>query len=148
MFPGRQHSVWVFWENGDRGREFSRYFVNLEEPCRRTPIGFDTQDHTLDIVVQPDLTWNWRDEAELEAHVGEGFFTRELAESIRAEGTRVIDEISRQQHPCLSWPDWVPNPEWTIPHLSDRSATTPATFWEQRAWAYCAADSVAQISRK
>jgi Protein of unknown function (DUF402) len=137
MLPGRQHSVWLFWEEDDGGRRFSRYFVNMEEPYRRTAIGFDTQDHTLDINVFPDLTWSWRDEGELENHVTEGFFTRELAESIRSEAAKVIDEISRNSHPCLAgWSKWSPDPAWEIPRVSDRWATTPATFWSDRSWAY------------
>ena len=59
MFPGQAHSVWLFWEGDDR--HFARYYVNMEEPFRRTAIGVDTNDHALDIVVEPDLTWVWKD---------------------------------------------------------------------------------------
>src|SRR5258708_7659187 len=52
MFSGRSHSVWLTWRP-DGG--FVGYYVNLEEPFRRTRIGFDTNDHTLDIVVTPGL---------------------------------------------------------------------------------------------
>lgn len=118
MFPGRSHSVWLFWENGDEGTRLSRYFVNLEEPFRRTAIGFDTQDHTLDVIVNSDLSWSWRDEPELDNHVREGFFTPELADAVRAEGTRVIDEITSGVHPCLSgWSEWRPRPEWGYPSI-------------------------------
>src|SRR5690349_23412838 len=48
MFPGKHHSVSLFWSHS-----FLKYFVNMEEPFRRTPIGFDTQDHTLDVNVTP-----------------------------------------------------------------------------------------------
>ena len=37
----------------DEGGRFSGYYVNFEEPYRRTGIGFDTNDHTLDILVTP-----------------------------------------------------------------------------------------------
>jgi hypothetical protein len=118
MFPGRSHSVWLFWERGDDGTRFNRYFVNLEEPFRRTSIGFDTQDHTLDVIFNPDLSWSWRDETELDNHVREGFFTSALADAVRAEGARVIDEITRGVHPCLSgWREWRPRPEWGHPSI-------------------------------
>jgi hypothetical protein len=139
MFPERQHSVSLFWES-ERSPRFSRYFVNMEEPFRRTAVGFDTQDHTLDAVVRPDLTWNWRDETELENHVREGFFTPELAESIRAEGLRAIDEISRGTHPCLGgWNQWSPRTD-DIPEIPREWDTTPATYWSKRHWAYGVAD--------
>jgi hypothetical protein len=142
MLPGRQHSVWLFWENGENGengehgRRLNKCFVNMEEPYRRTPIGFDTQDHTLDIVVNPDLTWNWRDEAELQNHVTEGFFTPELAESIRAEGVRAIDEIRAGTHPCqLGWHCWMPA-AGDLPEIPSGWDTTPPTYWNERHWAY------------
>jgi hypothetical protein len=141
MFPGRAHSVWLFWTDGNYGRRLSKYFINMEEPFRRTPIGFDTQDHTLDVVVQPDLSWTWRDEDELENHVVEGFFTADLANAARAEGISVVEEILRSAHPCLiGWPDWVPEKEWKIPAVSAEWASTPATFWNRRSWAYGVTD--------
>ncbi len=41
MFPGEAHSVWCFWEGDDR--HFTSYYVNLEEPFRRTAIGVDNE---------------------------------------------------------------------------------------------------------
>jgi hypothetical protein len=127
MFPGTAHSVWLFWTDGNHGRELSKYFINMEEPLRRTPLGFDTQDHTLDIVVQPDLSWTWRDEDELKNHVTEGFFSPDLANAARAEGICAIEEILRGSHPCLiGWQDWVPDKDWTIPVVSEQWASTSA----------------------
>jgi len=141
MFPGRSHSVWLFWENHDGRRTFSKYFVNLEEPFRRTGIGFDTQDHTLDVVVQPDRAWVWRDEAELENHVRAGFFTSDLAQAVRSEAARAIDEIARGVHPCLNgWSAWTPDPLWTVPDIAPGWETVPASPWERRTWAYGASD--------
>ncbi len=60
MFPGQHHSVWLFWSDDDE-RRFSAYYINMEEPFRRTSIGFDTNDHTLDVVVTPDHEWRWKD---------------------------------------------------------------------------------------
>jgi len=113
----------------------------MEEPFRRTPIGFDTQDHTLDIVVQPDLTWAWRDENEFRNHVREGFFTEGLAEAVREEGIRVLDEISSGVHPCLAgWTEWSPEKSWKPPVVSEQWATAPVMFWDRRSWAYGVAD--------
>jgi hypothetical protein len=137
MFPGRAHSVWLFWADSDDERRISKFFINMEEPFRRTPAGFDTQDHTLDIVVQPDLSWQWRDEEELENHVREGFVTADLAVAARDEGTAAMQAILRNEHPCLiGWPDWKPNDSWEIPHVSAQWARTPPTFWHRQSWAY------------
>jgi hypothetical protein len=137
MRPGECHSVWLFWEGSGSGRRFTKYFVNLEEPFRRTAVGVDTQDHTLDIVVQPDLTWSWRDDAELDSHVRHGFYSASLAAAARAEGRRAVRAISDGTHPCLDgWTDWRPDPAWRRPELPAGWDTVPLTYWERRAWAY------------
>jgi hypothetical protein len=49
--PGESHAVWVMWEHGQT--VLRCWYVNLESPLFRTPIGFDTMDHELDIVISP-----------------------------------------------------------------------------------------------
>jgi hypothetical protein len=137
LLPGQQHSVWLNWERAGAERRFTGYFVNLEEPFRRTRIGIDTQDHTLDVVVNPELRWRWRDEEDFDSHVTHGFFTPQLAAAVRAEGERVVAAIVDRTHPCLGgWSDWVPDPAWEIPSLPEGWDTTPSDRWERWRWAY------------
>lgn len=137
MLPGSPHSVSLFWGFDAGQRRLLKYFVNMEEPFRRTTIGFDTQDHTLDIEITPELRWRWRDEQELANHVAEGFYTPALATAVRAEAERVIAAIERRDHECLrGWLDWAPPPEWHVPGFIDGWSTTPATYWDRGAWAY------------
>jgi len=137
MFPEACHSVWLFWDGDGPSRRLLRYFVNLEEPFRRTAVGVDTQDHTLDIVVTPELQCRWRDEDEFENHVTAAFYTPELAAAARAEGERVIEALARGTHPCLrGWADWLPDDAWAAPTMPAAWATTPPTSWARRAWAY------------
>jgi hypothetical protein len=137
MWPGAAHSVWLSWEGDGVSRRFRQYFVNLEEPFRRTAAGFDSFDHTLDVEVTPELVCAWRDEHDFADHLSLGFYTTELAAAIRAEGQRVIDEIGRGTHPCLrGWAEWSAPPEWSPLPLSETWNTTPLTTWERRAWAY------------
>ena len=136
MLPGRHHSVSLSWSNVAAQPQLLKYFVNLEEPYRRTDVGFDTQDHTLDVEFAPDLAWRWRDEAELENHVSQGFSTAALAAAVRAEGQRVIDTVLRGEHVCLRWKDWRPDPGWQVPGFIRGWDTTPRTAWEKRHWAY------------
>lgn len=47
--PGEAHSIWLFWTpNGT----FDGWYVNLEEPRRRTRDGVLTRDQFLDLVVE------------------------------------------------------------------------------------------------
>jgi hypothetical protein len=137
MIPGRSHSVSVSWQTQAGARAVLKYFVNMEEPFRRTAVGFDTQDHTIDIEVTPQLAWRWRDEQELANHVAEGFYTDELAEAARLEGKQTIAAIQRLEHPCTrGWSEWTPPPEWQVPSFVAGWDTTPPTFWDKRQWAY------------
>jgi hypothetical protein len=136
MFPARRHSVSLFFSSDAGPRRLLKYFVNLEEPFRRSEVGFDTQDHTLDVEITPELDWRWRDEAELENHVAERFYTRALADAVRAEGEKVIDAVLWREHPCLGWSDWRPPPEWGVPPLVGGWDTAARTLWELRRWAY------------
>jgi hypothetical protein len=142
MLPGRLHSVSMFWALQSGQRRLLKYFVNMEEPFRRTAVGFDTQDHTLDIEVSAELDWRWRDEQEMANHVSAGFYTPELAAAARAEGERAIDAICSRSHVCMQgWADWQPASEWERAGFIDGWDTTPTTLWDRRQWAYATADS-------
>jgi uncharacterized protein len=114
--PGAAHSVWLFWDAP--AWHFSGWYVNLEDPWRRSSVGFDTRDHTLDIWVEPDRSWQWKDEDELEIAVRVGYHSEEEAALIRAEGERVVERIDAWQPPFSEpWQDWRPDPTWPAPAL-------------------------------
>ncbi len=78
--PGEARSTWGFW-SGEH-EEFRTWYVNLQAPLVRTRIGFDTEDHVLDLVVDRELNWRWKDEDELDEAVRVGRFTEEQATAI------------------------------------------------------------------
>ena len=108
---GDAHSLWLFWRDG----QFADWYVNLQDPLRPTPLGWDTRDHALDVTVEPDGTWSWKDEHHLAAAVARGRFTEQEARAIRAEGERVI---AARPWPT-GWEEWQPDPGWTRPELPD-----------------------------
>jgi predicted RNA-binding protein associated with RNAse of E/G family len=115
--PGAAHSVGLFWRDGDG--IFAYWYVNLEDPWRRSPVGFDTWDHELDLVVAPDLSsWAWKDEDDFAWLQEVGIITPVEAGAIRAEAHRAIDAIERRASPyCDGWERWIPDPHWTVPEL-------------------------------
>ena len=60
---GAAHSLGLFWD--DASGDFLGWYCNLQEPLRRSPLGFDTLDHALDVWIEPDGTWRWKDEDDL-----------------------------------------------------------------------------------
>ena len=105
--PGEAYAVRVFWDGP--GREFACWYVNFQEPFRRTADGFDTQDLELDIVVYPDGRWELKDDAELDLRVEEGRFTQRQARATRDEAQRVIAELDAGRRWWDdAWADWRP----------------------------------------
>ena len=117
--PGSHHSTLLQWTEGFRG--FRQWYVNLEDPLTRSPIGFDFLDQILDIEVAPDLSkWNWKDEDELEESIMTGVLTAEKADVIRSEGERVIAALGAGDPPFDEpWDKWRPNPNWTRPSFPE-----------------------------
>ena len=110
------HAVWVFWEGPER--ELGAWYLNIQEPFRRSSIGFDTQDLELDIVVSPDGSWRWKDDEELEGWIERGRWTAEEVEAIRAEGARVTAELEAGRRWWSDeWAAWEPDPSWPTPEL-------------------------------
>jgi hypothetical protein len=117
--PGSSHAIYVMWETGQT--KLRCWYIDLQEPLRRTNLGFDTMDQLLDIVVSPDQSkWHWKDEDEFEEAIAIGVYSIEEAQSIRAEGERVINLLQTGQSPfCDGWEKWSPPTEWDIPTLPE-----------------------------
>ena len=115
--PGAAHSVWLFWSPD---WDFLFWYVNLQDHITRTPRGIIVRDQVLDIVAGPDLAWNWKDEDDFLALAEQGFFTREEAALVRAEGERVVAAIERNAPPfCEGWEGWRPDAAWPAPEVPE-----------------------------
>ncbi|MFC7546777.1 DUF402 domain-containing protein [Plantactinospora sp. GCM10030261] len=113
--PGAAHSVWWFFSGGS----FDGWYVNLETPFVRRTDGIEVVDHHLDIVVEPDRTWRWKDEDDFARCTGiAGFWDAEQAAEIRAEGQRAVAAIEAGRFPFDgTWCDVAPDPTWARPQL-------------------------------
>jgi hypothetical protein len=64
-------------------------------------------DHTLDIVVRPDLSWYWKDEDELQMALDKGAITMRQAGAVRAAGEEVVSLIEASAMPFDdTWRQW------------------------------------------
>lgn len=114
--PGDAHDIRLFWSEDDWA--FRGWYINLQRPVQRERVGFDTADHVLDIVVEPDGTWHWKDDDELAAAIEIGRFTPDQAAAIREEGERVIPRIEARSWPFdAGYEHWRPDPAWPVPVL-------------------------------
>ena len=112
---GSAHAIELMWKAGTH--QFNCWYVHLQEPRRRTKIGFDTMDQMLDIVISPDRKqWCWKDEDEFNEAGATGCYSLAKIKSIRLEGERVIALLNANAAPfCDGWENWQAPLEWTIP---------------------------------
>ncbi|MBI3648896.1 MAG: DUF402 domain-containing protein [Actinobacteria bacterium] len=116
-WPEIPYSV-LLWSAGTEGRV---WYVNMQAPLVRTPIGFDTVDHALDVLVALDRSgWTWKDEDELTDAVAHGLFTKEEAASFRRWGGLAVERIVLREPPFdRDWESWAPDPGWPVPELPE-----------------------------
>lgn len=124
--PGERYAVWHFWKGDER--RFTGWYVNLQEPLHRTPIGFDTHDLELDVWIPAGGTWSFKDDELLDVRVTEGRFTPAEAAEIRALGAEIgamLDAGEQWWDP--SWSRWRPDPAWAVPAPADGWETVPTS---------------------
>jgi protein associated with RNAse G/E len=115
MPPETAYSVWWFFN--DAG--FTGWYVNLEDPHQRHEWGVETTDAVLDLLVTPDRSWRWKDEAEFVARTGHaGYFSRAQAAAIRTEGERLVRLAEEGAFPFDGiHTDFRPDPAWPVLRL-------------------------------
>lgn len=122
----RGYSVYLRWSAPEW--VFLGWYVNMQTPLQRfnDPDALEGEDLFLDIVVDTDFGWNWKDEDELTEAVEIGRLRPDQAETIRAEAESVIALIESHVWPFTpEATTWRPDPQWPIPSLPDD--------WGQRA---------------
>ena len=112
--PGEPYAIWIFWSGP--AREFHGWYVNLQEPFRRTAFGYDTQDLELDIWVPAQGGWELKDDDVMEKRIREGRFTPEQVAEARALAGRITRELDAGRRWWSDdWAAWQPDPAWRAP---------------------------------
>lgn len=112
--PGSGYTVIAFL---DEKRNFDHWKINLEEPMRRTSLGFDYMDQLLDIIISADRsTWKWKDEDEVRQARARGIFTAAQVSELYQRGERAVQSLLANGPPFNgNWEKWKPDPVWRAP---------------------------------
>jgi hypothetical protein len=115
-WPERPYSV-LLWTT--EGRQV--WYGNLQDPLTRTPFGFDTVDHALDVLIELDGSgWSWKDEDELQLAVARGLFSEHEAAEFRRWGQVATEHVLKPLPPFdRDWTTWQQDPSWQPPDLPD-----------------------------
>ncbi len=119
LHPNLYYAVFHIWRH--ETHEFTCYYVNFQLPYRRSHCGFDTFDLDLDIVVDPQLTWRWKDEDTYQAGMHEGGMHEAWVHEVEQAKPDVLAKIHHQQYPFDgTWVAWRPDVSWVPPCLPER----------------------------
>ena len=114
--PDKFYSTIYIWNAASD--KFVCYYINFQLPFRRTPLGFDTLDLDLDIVVEPTQKWEWKDVEEYKQGISVGGIQSDWVNEIDYAQSEVITRIENHTYPLdASWLNWRPDPTWTAPYL-------------------------------
>jgi hypothetical protein len=86
LTPETYYAVWIFL--GSSPKAFDNYYVNFQVPYVRSRLGFDTYDLELDLVVEPNWTWRWKDRASYEEGIAKGGITDDWKRGVDAAAPR------------------------------------------------------------
>lgn len=111
--PGSGYTVSAIWNH----IVFDHWKINLEEPMRRTSLGFDYMDQLLDIIVSADRSfWQWKDEDEIQQAQERGIFTAEQVRELYQRGEYAVQLLQAKQPPFdKDWQNWKPDLSWRTP---------------------------------
>jgi hypothetical protein len=110
--PAAAHAIELYW---DSDWALLGWHVNLQTPPAVHDGRVDVTDHALDLWVDPEGSWRWKDEDDFAAMQLHGVFDPDAAARIRAEGERVL---ATWPFPT-GWEDWRPDARWSTPGLPD-----------------------------
>lgn len=114
--PEKFYSTIYIWKAASN--RFDCYYVNFQLPFRRTRLGFDTLDLDLDIVIQADYTWKWKDMDEYQRAIQLGGIRPEWAASVERARFEISRRYSNRTYPFDgAWRSWRPDPGWVPPSL-------------------------------
>jgi len=116
--PDAYFATYYIWDHATN--VFQCYYINFQLPFKRTPLGFDTLDLALDIVVNPNYSWYLKDEMSYQEGVHRGGIEKPWVEEIESAKTDIFKRINRRLYPLDgSWFSWNAGPSWIPPSLPD-----------------------------
>jgi hypothetical protein len=114
--PQKYYETVYFWNAATD--KFSCYYINFELPFRRSHTGVDTMDLELDLIIEPDMSWKWKDEQDYQTALEHGVIPPGALPGIEAAKREILEKVAKRAYPFNgSWRDWKPEPGWAPPQL-------------------------------
>jgi protein associated with RNAse G/E len=114
--PEKYYSINLFWNHSSN--EFVGYYINFQYPYRRNDCGIEAMDLELDIDIEPDLSFRWKDVNDYQKAMECGIIPSDCVQGIEAAKPEILERIENRCYPFDGWwLDWKPDPTWSPPKL-------------------------------
>jgi protein associated with RNAse G/E len=116
--PEKYYSIIYFWHH--ESKEFLCYYINFQLPFIRNHCSIDTLDLDLDMVIQPDFSFEWKDLDDYQKGIETGVILTEWASEIETAKMEILNRLEKRAYPLdNSWLNWRPDPNWPAPSLPE-----------------------------
>jgi predicted RNA-binding protein associated with RNAse of E/G family len=116
--PEKYYSIIYFWKQ--ETNEFLCYYINFQLPFQRTHRGIDTLDLDLDLIINPDFSYEWKDVDDYQKAIENGVIFPEWVQGIEAAKQEIFEKLEKRQYPFDgSWLNWMPDTTWSPPKLPE-----------------------------
>jgi hypothetical protein len=89
----KHYSTMYFWN--DSCNEFLCYYVNFQLPFQRSHCGIDTLDLDLDLIIYPNLSYEWKDVEDYQKAIEKGVITPEDVQGIERVKLEVLERLEK-----------------------------------------------------
>jgi protein associated with RNAse G/E len=114
--PQKYYATLYFWQEDTN--QFLCYYINFQLPFWRSEYGFDSLDLELDIVIDPEHNWRWKDTDDYQKGIESGVIRQEWSDEIELAKLDVFEKMEKQKYPLDGrWLNWKPEINWVIPKL-------------------------------
>ena len=114
--PNTYYSTMFFWRADSN--DFLLYYVNFQLPFQRSHCGIDTLDLDLDLIINPDFSFRWKDEDDYQKAIDHEVIMPEWTQAIEIAKKEIFYKLEKRQYPYDgSWLNWMPDPNWLPPKL-------------------------------
>jgi protein associated with RNAse G/E len=114
--PDTYYSTMFFWRADSN--DFLLYYINFQLPFQRSHCGIDTLDLDLDLIINPDFSFRWKDEDDYQKAIDHEVIMPEWTQAIEIAKNEIFNKLEKRQYPYDgSWLNWMPDPDWLPPKL-------------------------------
>ena len=115
--PDKYYGIDLLWTA--KPEEFRSFYVNFQLPFRRSHAGFDSLDLDLDLVIFPNLSWQWKDEEDWSEARASGMLGMDIVEEVEKAKSEVVSRIEAGLDDLPTWIDWEPDSSWDTPRMPE-----------------------------